>query len=354
MSDAELRRIEDYADARAAFDASVYPGLIVARSSGLSTAKAPVSEIVATVHRAGAPTVSRIPMDDLALDDSAGAPWMLLPRPVRAAFDRLRAAGIPLAESVIGRAHLGVKCGLNDAFLVRGIGAGHGRAEIVATDGRSGTIESSLLRPVARGEDVAAWALPRHDRFILWTHDPSGAPIANLPPLAATWFARWRRGLMARTDARSTARWWSLFRTEAARSNLPRVVWADLGRAPRAAVLLPHDPIVPLNSCYVAHCRDDDDAFAFAALLNSSVAAAWLNVLAEPARGGYRRYLGWTMSLLPLPSDWECARVALAAIGRAASEAPKSVSTCDLLEAVLIAYRVKHAQIAPLLIWNGS
>ena len=34
---------------------------------------------------------------------------------------------------------------------------------------------------------------------------------------------------------------------------------------------------------------------------------AWLGILAEPARGGFHRYLGWTLALLPLPRDWPAA-----------------------------------------------
>lgn len=352
-ADAELRRVEDYSNARAAFDASVYPGLLVARSLDPSTGAATPDTCVtaAVVHQGGAPMVWRIAKRDLAIDPSPGAPWTLLPKEVRHSFDLLRANGMTLADSPIGRAHLGVKCGLNDAFLVRSRALDDDEAAIIAADSRSGTIERSLIRPVIRGEDVTPWVVARDDRSILWTHEASGGPLALLPPLAARWFAPWRRGLQSRTDARSHARWWTLFRTEAARSNHPRVVWADLGKSPRAAVLLADDPIVPLNTCYVARCRDDDDAFALAALLNSPVAAAWLNAIAEPARGGYRRFLGWTMSIFPLPADWENARIKLAALGRAGTADPTRVGHRLLLEAALAAYDLRADDLAPLLIW---
>ena len=63
-------------------------------------------------------------------------------------------------------------------------------------------------------------------------------------------------------------------------------------------MLLAGDATVPLNSCYVARCRDCATPIALAALLNSPLARAWLDAIAEPARGGYHRYLGWTLSLL--------------------------------------------------------
>jgi hypothetical protein len=131
-----------------------------------------------------------------------------------------------------------------------------------------------------------------------------------------------------------------------------RVVWADMGRAPRALVLQEGDRTVPLNSCYVLPCRELDDARAIAALLNSSIAAAWLGVLAEPARGGYRRYMAWTVSLLPLPRDWIRARALLAPLAeRGAAGDPPSVAELDA--AVLRAYHVRPTDVAPLLAWHA-
>jgi hypothetical protein len=128
------------------------------------------------------------------------------------------------------------------------------------------------------------------------------------------------------------------------------VVWADIGRSPRAAVLAPTDTTVPLNSCYVVRCPDLTDAHALTALLNGPLVGAWLGTVAEPARGGFHRYLGWTMALLPLPRDWTAAREELAAVGtRAAIGEP--VSRRELLTAALSAYRLEEDAVAPLLEW---
>jgi hypothetical protein len=127
-------------------------------------------------------------------------------------------------------------------------------------------------------------------------------------------------------------------------------VWSDFGRRPRAAILAAGDPTVPLNSCYVLPCTDPEDALAFAALLNSSLAAAWLDALAEPARGGWHRYLAWTVSLLPIPADWPRARTLLAPLAeRAVLGTPPSDT--ELLDAVCRAYHLKHDDVAPLLAW---
>ena len=78
-----------------------------------------------------------------------------------------------------------------------------------------------------------------------------------------------------------------------------------------------------------------------------------LGALAEPARGGYRRFLGWTMALLPLPQDWLRARSILAPIASAAMRGSCANGELRdaLLDGALAAYGVSHEEISPLLTW---
>jgi len=348
--------LEDLAEAPAAFDAAVYPSLIVAERWSGATDDHPGEILAAAYHRGCGALRWRLPRRQLAFDDSPGSPWLILPPEVRHAFDRLRTVGVPLAESSVGRPRLGVKTGFNLAFLVRPGSLVAGDAvEVIAANGRRGRVETALLRPVVRGEGIKPWSMNGEDEYVVWTHDVRDAPMERLPPCAARWLHPWRRQLAARADSRS-GRWWSLFRTDAARTDRPRVLWADLGRAPRATVLEAGDPTVPLNSCYVALCADDVDACTLAAILNSPIAEAWLGALAEPARGGYRRFLGWTMALLPLPNDWARARSTLAPIAAAAMRGAYTPGDLRdmLLHETLAAYGVSHDEVAPLLAWLSA
>jgi hypothetical protein len=144
-----------------------------------------------------------------------------------------------------------------------------------------------------------------------------------------------------------------VFRTEGAANGQPRVVSADFGLTPRAIVLEAGEPHVALNSCYVVSCATSNDAYALATILNSSLAAAWLNSLAEPARGGYRRYLGWTLSLLPIPGDWSRASALLAPIGERAMRGDVSADE-EILDAVLNAYQLNLVQVQHLLNWTAD
>jgi hypothetical protein len=352
------RRLEDWTDAPCAFDAAVYPSVLIATRPPGSSARgsAPAAEHVAeTDYAVRRRTLNvgwrAVPRSTLLDPDDPASPWLILPNEVRAVFDELRARGQPLAAGRFGHALLGVKCGCNDAFLVNDAG-GDGVMAAVECQGRHGTLERELLRPLLRGDSVQSWRVPPSSRAIVWTHSDSGTPLGTLPPAAARWLAPWRRRLRARSDLRGTGSWWMLFRTESADHTRTRVVWNDFGRSPRAAILPAGDPTVPLNSCYVLPCDDPVDAFAIAALLNSPLAAAFLNAIAEPARGGWHRYLAWTVELLPVPREWARARRILAPLAeRALLGKPPTGS--ELLAAACHAYRLTGEDVAPLVAWCG-
>ena len=344
-TDTSVRRLEDWTDAPSSFDAAVYPSILVA-----SRQPAHVSETVLAVRRRSLELEWSVARDMMHFDGSDRAsPWLLLPPDARLAFDRIRARGRALGASALGRATLGVKCGCNEAYMVNSIGVEQGLIT-VEYRGRTGALEASVLRPLLRGESVAAWRVPASNRAIVWTHAASGLPLTSLPTGAARWLAPWRRRLRARTDLRGSNPWWMLFRTESADASVTRVVWSDFGRVPRAAILAAGDPTVPLNSCYVVACADVTDALALTALLNSPVAAAWLNALAEPARGGWHRYLAWTVALLPLPHDWSHAREVFAPLAERAMLGDPPTDE-ELLLAACHTYRLRRDVVAPLVAW---
>ena len=232
-----------------------------------------------------------------------------------------------------------------------GIGAASGAEVQVEHRGRTARLEAALVRPLLRGDAVVPWRVPVSARAIVWTHEDGRFPlVVRLPSGAGRWLAPWKRRLRARTDLRGSGVWWMLFRTEAADSSRARVVWSDLGRAPRAAILSAGDPTVPLNSCYVLPCDDPADAMALMALLNTPLAAAWLHALAEPARGGWRRFMAWTVTLLPLPRDWEHARSILVPVAEAGLRGDAPTDEV-LLAAACRAYRLRRSDVEPLVAW---
>ena len=351
--------IEDLSDARNEFDAAVYPSLLIARkrdnsySSETALHGGELKEardlITITVRSSVSAKRWRCPSHRLSVD-GPGSPWLLLPGAVRKAFDRVTRAGVPLRVTPFGRPQLGVKTGCNDAYLVR-VDAVDGDIARISGSERSGVIERSLLRPVIRGESLARWKASKPGEYIVWPHDDDAHPLRALPALARAWLVPFRDALSRRTDLHDAQRWWSVFRTEGATFDQPRVIWADFGLHPRAMVIAENDRFVPLNTCYVVRIPKVVDAFALAAILNGPLATAWLNAIAEPARGGYRRYLGWTMAMLPVPTRWGRVREVLSPLAERAMEGDIP-SDSDLLDAALDAYLLRREMVQPLLDWG--
>jgi hypothetical protein len=347
-----LLELHDLGSTDRTFDAVAYPSIVVIRRAGLHVDHRNTAGLSANT---GTKTrVWRSRRSAIAFDDSPGAPWLLVPPLVRASFDTLRRAGPPLAQSASGRPLLGVKTGLNEAFIVRESGEGRSpQVTVVEGGGRSGEVERDLLRAAAGGEDISRWRVPATSKRIIWTHGDDLRPLRSLPPFASSWLRNSRGRLETRTDLRGTGKWYELFRVESADAFADRVVWPDIARNMRAAVLPAGDPMVPLNSCYAIRSPGSDDAFALVALLNSTVAGAWLRILAEPARGGYRRYMGWTISLLPVPRDWKRARAMLAPLGERAFQG--IVPDPDELDAVVrSAYEIAPGALSALLEWDQA
>ncbi|HEY1951687.1 MAG TPA: N-6 DNA methylase [Gemmatimonadaceae bacterium] len=350
----KILALEDLANAQSQFDAAVYPCLVVAtrRREPEPDTGGTERPIAAGIHAPHGVSRWTLGSDRLSFDGSPGSPWLVVPASVRDAFDRVAAAGKPFHQTEFGRPLLGVKTGHNAAYLVR-VESFDGSVARISAAGRTGTIERELLRPLIRGENLDAWTLVGPREYIVWPHDAAGYPLRELPPLARHWLARSHDPLSARSDLHGRFPWWSLFRTESAAARQSRVIWADIGREPRALVVDAGEPFVALNTCYVVHCPTIDDAHALATVLNSPVAASWLNALAEPARGAYRRYLGWTVSLLPLPRDWHRAREILSPLGQAAMDG-RIPATDVILGSVLDAYRLDVDEIDPLLTWTSG
>jgi hypothetical protein len=203
---------------------------------------------------------------------SAG-PWILIPGAERT-MRRLRSRFATVRDHWTPR--LGVKTGADDLFLL--------------DQERPGT------RPAVRGRDIGAWRC-RPCRHVLWTHGPDGMPLARLSREFSEQLATHEARLRLRADYRGGPPW-QLFRT--ALGFAPhRVVWPDLGR--RLAAVVPPPEVVPLNTVYGIATREPADAAALAALFNSCWLTALGRLVADPARGGFRRFNARVVGGLPVP-----------------------------------------------------
>ncbi len=256
------------ADDAQAFDATVYPMVLVARRT-----RPPDGQATCTSLDLAGPVV---PQASLTGD----APWMLAGDAVGRVAQRLAHQCLPIGER--WQCALGVKTGADDVFLTR-----------------EPDIEPQLMRRAVRGRDIRPGCITP-TRWIRWPCDPSGSPLRTLPPRAAAYFRSHHGRLSRRADYRDGPAW-TLFRTRAA-LGAHRVVWPDLSRRLEAAALTGDAAaFIPMNTCYVLNAGDEREAMVLTGLLNS----AWLRALAvlraPLAAGGFRRFNARVVESLPLP-----------------------------------------------------
>ena len=97
--------------------------------------------------------------------------WRLASPTVLNLLEKLRNAGKPLGEYVQGRFYMGIKTGLNKAFVVdKEI-----RDKLVAEHPSS----SEVLKPFLRGQDVKRWQVNFEEQYLI-TIEFVGKPGASM------------------------------------------------------------------------------------------------------------------------------------------------------------------------------
>ena len=245
------------------FGAAVYPMALVAVRADPAGAETTSSAL------GPKPAGPSVPQRQL---QNAG-PWILIPG-VERIMQRLRSGFRTVRDRWTPQ--LGVKTGADDLFLV--------------DQERPGT------RPAVRGRDIGAWRC-RPRRHVLWTHGADGLPLTRLSREFSERLSIHEERLRLRADYRGGPPW-QLFRTALGLA-AHRVVWPDLGR--RLAAVVPPPDVVPLNTVYGIATREPADAAALATLFNSRWLTALARLVADPARGGFRRFNARVVGGLPIP-----------------------------------------------------
>ena len=334
LSATRLIALEDCSSTPARlFEATTYPLAVLLRRGSPNRA----DEVRVRLHdRREEVHEFSLPQSGLpALPNDAQAPWALASPPVRAALDRMRAAGPPLGSHPDRRPRRGILTGANEVFVgevVPRAGAkplDRPRADVVF-GADAVQIEAGRLRPVLRGEDLEPWRFTVR-RAVIWTHDDRGHVLPSPPPATRRHLRRHERALRSRRDLKPGQPWWTLFRVDPEKWKL-RVAWRDIGTEP-AAVVIParvafldrSAPIIGLNTVYHISARSQNEAHFLAALLNSTPARAYLKAIAQRAAGGYFRFFASTVALLPFPERCDSElRSACVGISRRSHEAGRS------------------------------
>ena len=102
------------------------------------------------------------------LDESE---WRIEDEDINRLFERLMNHGTPLGELAKGHIYMGVKTGLNDAFVIDR----NKRDELVAEDPRS----AKFIRPWLRGKDIKRWRFEWDNQFAIAIQNSGDADADN-------------------------------------------------------------------------------------------------------------------------------------------------------------------------------
>ncbi|HYC61293.1 MAG TPA: N-6 DNA methylase [Thermoanaerobaculia bacterium] len=332
--------IDDWSDSprrRALFDADTFPlGITCGQPQSpcplRGGEKVPEADEASSVRISAGDETFVLPRAALAVGGPSSE-WALVPPAIAAIARRLRAAHPTLEQSLARKPFMGVKTGDNRSFFLDAERITKG--ELVTTDGVR--VPLSAVCRCVRGRDVQRWTTLA-SQWMLWP-PPHGW---RKPP-------KWVETLAAMRGLEPSDFRLSFVRAEHVGI---KVAWKDLSRGVAAAVLpdVVHVnemafPLVPNQTLYAIDAVSLDEAYAIAAILNSTIAGALLIGVAERAKDAHYRYFGRTMAALPWPDardEWE----RLVRLSRRAHRGEDVSEAIDTL--VACAYGVSAEELALL------
>lgn len=175
-----------------------------------------------------------------------------------------------------------------------------GRNSVFVYDPRDHTDQqwrASCSRTILGGRDISEFTV-HPTKKVLWPYDAHGRILQTLDPDANAYFETHRAALERRADHNTCAPLWQMFRVHESMIG-PKVVWRDMG--PQMEACAVDASTLVLNTAYYIPCADDVRAWALSVFLNHPHTRAFCKVLAERARGGWRRHFAWTLCMAPIP-----------------------------------------------------
>jgi type I restriction-modification system DNA methylase subunit len=172
--------------------------------------------------------------------DQSDEGWQLSSAESRMLFNKLMSKGRSLGEIIQGRAYLGIKTGLNEAFIIEQTT----RDRLVKDDASC----AAILKPMLRGEDLRPWYQENEGLWLICL--PTGWTMQTFPDLQQDdEDAAWKKlgakhpGLVTHLEPFADAArkrqdrgqfWWELRPCDYYDAfEKPKIFWAPIGKYPR-------------------------------------------------------------------------------------------------------------------------
>ncbi|MDP2806769.1 MAG: TaqI-like C-terminal specificity domain-containing protein [bacterium] len=224
--------------------------------------------------------------------------WSLSSEIKQKLLDKLKLNSIPLGDYVKGEIYLGVKTGLNEAFIIDSIA----KKKLIQEDPKS----KELIKPLLLGKDIKRYQNPAINQFIIfipkgWTRSVSGnvsdkwlwfkkaypAIVKHLEPFEEAAKKRQDQGEY----------WWELRSCDYYdKFETPKIIYPDL--AIRGSFLLDDKGnLYSGNTTYIIPVNDKN----LLGVLNSKAVTFFYKKLSSVFRGGYLRYFTQYVVQIPIP-----------------------------------------------------
>ena len=261
--------------------------------------------------------------------------WVLEDPALIRLFERLMNQGTPLGEFVDGRIYMGVKTGLNEAFVIDQAR----RDMLVAADPKS----AEIIKPWLRGRDIKRWAPDWAERYVIFTN--RGVDIDRYPAIRD--HLDWYRPQLEQRATSNLHPWYELQQPQEgifAEFDRPKVIWPEFARSVRFC--FDTNGTYVNNKCYVMPV----DSMWMLAVLNSDLMEFFLCQITNSLRGGFMQLYYHYTSRLPIVPPTAGLQSRLESIAHA-GVAGESVYTGGLNDMVYDLYGLSAKDVALISDW---
>lgn len=209
--------------------------------------------------------------------------WALLGNPGLGILSTIRKDATKLIDFIDSPPLMGVKTGLNEAFVVDDVT----KEKLITQDSKS----QELLYPLRTGRDVRRYAIADTNEYLIYAKH--GIEIENYPAIK-DYLSNYKSKLEGRA---TDQKWFELQQPQEAyeeKFKHPKIINPDL--AERGRFYLDKDGIFTTNTAYFIPVAD----YYLLAILNLKLANFFLASTSAEYRGGYMRLFGQYVEELPI------------------------------------------------------
>ncbi|MBN1284119.1 MAG: Eco57I restriction-modification methylase domain-containing protein [Anaerolineae bacterium] len=294
-----LQTIVDFGDLPI-FTATAYPCIVIVRKAEKPpedhTFKALNVDEMEAVERIGEEVAAQAWMQpQTSLRDDG---WVLVKSAIATLMVKLRKTGKPLNEYVNDNFFYGIKTGYNEAFIVDK----QVRDLLIARDSKS----AEIIKPWLRGKDVSRWQVRWEGLYVLYI--PWGLDIEAYPAVLAH-MQKYKKDLERRPGGYP---WYALSRYASEyidEFDQPKIVWRAVAKEAQG---FGYDTSGALSAdtTYFLPTRE----LFLLAILNSPVAALFLDQICDHVQANYLRVKSIYVSQIPIPTPAPAQRAAIESI----------------------------------------